>query len=153
MPAVPPAVPTRRTVPIPVWIACGIWVLSAIIFIVFSLLTLGQQNQILDTVRRQHPAGIAPSQYGTYVHTVIVTSVVVGVLFGLLYLGFAWFVFAGKNWARIAVTIFTLIGVAYDLYAGASSANYVGLLIGVVAVVLVYLPMTREHFAVRRAEI
>jgi hypothetical protein len=140
-----PATP-RRKVPVPVWIACAIEVVSALIFIVFSLLTLGQQDKILDAVRQQHPQGIDPSQYPSYVHTVVLVTVIIGVVFGLLYILFAWFMVVGRNWARIALTVFTVIGVAYDLYAGGSSANYLGLLIGVAAVVLVYLPASRAHF-------
>jgi hypothetical protein len=132
--------------PSPVRIAFWVWVVSAVVSALFPVLLVFLRQQIIDTLRAQRPVNLAPDQYDDYVQRLITVYLITGVLFGLLYLLLAWQVRAGRNWARLAVTAFTVLGALYDLYAGSTPTTYIGLLIGAVAVVLVYLPGARGHF-------
>lgn len=65
-------------------------------------------------------------------------------------LGYLWLAFrlkAGRNWARVVLTILTLVQVAYLLVDGATTIGYVSCAVAVVAVVLSYLPSANAYIA------
>lgn len=65
-------------------------------------------------------------------------------------LGYLWLAFklkAGRNWARVLLTVLTLVHVAYLVAEGATTMGYVTCAVAVLAVVLSYLPSANAYIA------
>jgi len=65
-------------------------------------------------------------------------------------LGYLWLAFklkAGRNWARVVLTILTLVQVAYLVVEGGTTIGYVSCAVAVLAVVLSYLPSANAYVA------
>ncbi len=145
-----PEQPTSLRPPVPVLVAFWIWIAGAVLSLVFAVITVREKAAIVDALTRAKPPNIAPSQYGEYANVLITTTIVTLVLFAALYVFFAYKVRAGRNWARITITVLVIIGAAYDAYTGTLLSSGVGLLISLVAVILVYLPSASAYFAAHR---
>jgi cation transport ATPase len=136
--------------PVPVRVAFWIWVASAVLSLVSAVLTPREKGEIINALTTAKPQGITPAQYGQYANTLITVSIVTLVLFAALYVFFAYKVRAGKNWARMTLTVLMVIGVAYDAYTGTLLSSGIGLLISAVAVILVYFPSASAFFAAHK---
>ncbi len=141
----PPAESLRP--PVPVQVAFWIWIASAVLVLVRAVLVFGQKNEIISELRTQKPAGLSPSEYPQAAQTLIEVQVAVFVLAALFYVFFAYKVRGGRNWARLTITVLTVIGVIYSAYTGLNWNVILSLLISVVAVVLVYLRPSADYFA------
>jgi hypothetical protein len=140
----------RLRPPVPVRVAFWIWVVSAVLSLVSAVLTPREKGEIINALTTAKPQGITPAQYEQYANTLIIVSIVTLVLFAALYVFFAYKVRAGKNWARMTLTVLMVIGVAYDAYTGTLLSSGIGLLISAVAVILVYFPSASAFFAARK---
>ncbi len=101
----------------------------------------------------------------TLVNTVKIITVVVGVIFLGLYLLFAFKMRAGRNWARIVLTVLSALSIASASSSSAqvtvnntvyqSSSNqvssWIGALLAVIAIVLMFLPASNAYFAASKA--
>jgi hypothetical protein len=145
-----PERPEQLRAPLPVQVAFWIWVASAVLSLVLAVLTPQQKSDIINALNNAKPAGIAPNQYEQYANTLITVSIVTLVLFAALYVFFAYKVRAGRNWARMTLTVLMVLGVAYDAYTGTLLSSGIGLLISAVGVILVYFPSASAYFAANR---
>jgi hypothetical protein len=142
--------PEKSRPPVPVLVAFWIWIASAVLSLVSAVLTPREKSEIVNALNTNKPQGLPPSQYEQYANTLITVSIVTLVLFAALYVFFAYKVRAGRNWARLTLTVLMIIGVAYDAYTGTLLSSGIGLLISAVAVILVYLPPASAYFAAHR---
>lgn len=149
-PAQQPEQPGPVRPPVPVQVAFWIWVASAVLSLVSAVLTPREKGEIINALTTAKPQGITPAQYEQYANTLIIVSIVTLVLFAALYVFFAYKVRAGKNWARMTLTVLMVIGVAYDAYTGTLLSSGIGLLISAVAVILVYFPSASAFFAAHK---
>lgn len=145
-----PEQPAALRPPASVQVAFWIWIASAVLSLVFAVITPNQKSAIVDALTKAKPANIAPNQYEQYANVLIITTIVSLVLFAGLYVFFAYKVRSGRNWARMTLTVLMIIGVAYDAYTGTLLSSGIGLLISAFAVILVYLPSANAYFAARR---
>lgn len=145
-----PEQPSAVRPPAPVVVAFWIWIASAVLSLVFAVITPRQKSAIVDALTKAKPPNIAPNQYDQYATILITTTIVTLVIFAALYVFFAYKVRSGRNWARMTLTVLMIIGVAYDAYTGTLLSSGVGLLISALAVILVYLPSANAYFAARR---
>jgi hypothetical protein len=76
----------------------------------------------------------------------LVFVAIVGIVFAGLYLLFAFKARAGRNWARITLTVLTVLRVVV-LAIGFSLLSALSALVAVVAVVLLFLPASNQFFA------
>lgn len=136
--------------PASVEVAFWIWIVSAAVSLVFAVLAPRAKGNILDSLRRSKPPGLAPSQYEHTANVLITVLIVQLVVFALLYVFLAYQVRAGRNWARLILTVLLIIGVVYGLIQGSLLASGIGLLISAVAVILVYFPSASAFFAAHR---
>jgi hypothetical protein len=136
--------------PASVEVAFWIWIVSAVVSLVFAVLAPRAKDNILASLRQSRPPGIVPSQYDHTANVLITVLVVQLVVFALLYVFLAYKVRSGRNWARMTLTVLLIIGVVYGLFNGSLLSSGVGLLISAVAVVLVYLPSASAFFAAHR---
>ena len=74
-------------------------------------------------------------------------GIAVLVVLALLYLFLSFKLKAGRNWARIVLTIVTLLQVASLVATSGTPVNYVSTAISVLALVLSYLPPSNAYVA------
>jgi hypothetical protein len=80
-------------------------------------------------------------------------GVVIALAFAGLYVLFAFKARAGRNWARIALTVLTALGVLALVIGGFSVVGILSTVVSVVAVVLLFLPASNQHFAAQQARL
>jgi uncharacterized membrane protein YjgN (DUF898 family) len=99
------------------------------------------------------------------VNTAKVVTVVVGVIFLALYLLFAFKMRAGRNWARIVLTVLSALSIISAFSASASVnvnghvykssstqvSGWIGVVLAIVAIVLMYLSASNAYFAASKA--
>jgi len=133
---------------IPQLVNVSFWMLiaAAVIFVISLLTGLTQLDdpafrQAFDQQVKASNAGIT---YDDIKGVVAGTLVVFAIIGAALYLLVAFFVRKGKNWARILGTVFAALSVL-GLF-GIPSFATVGTVLGIVAIVLLYLPAAAPYF-------
>lgn len=120
---------------------------ATVISIVSGLLVLGQRDALADAVRRSNTK-LTAQQIDQAATVALVAAVVIAVLIALLYLFFAVKLRAGRNWARIVLTVLTALQVISLLAgSGGSWIGYLSCLAAVIGVVLSFLPESSAYFA------
>lgn len=129
-----------------------LWIAGAVLLVVSSLLVLTQREAALEEARRQPPTpGVTPEQLESAVTAVLVVLVIIGVVMAALMVLFAFKARAGRNWARITLTVLGAAVLLYHLF-GFSLVGLVIVLVVAAAVVTMYLPASKAYFdAVKRA--
>lgn len=161
LPTAPPlsgneVTPTRSAAPQPVRLAgIGIFLL-ALLNLVDIAVELGSKSRIVDQL---HKSGtqLTDTQVNTAATVSIAFSVVISVLFALLLVWLGVKVLAGRNWARITVTVLLGLGVLSGLYsltrsggAAALVLDLVTLVVSIAVLVLLWGPAAaRAHYAKR----
>ncbi|HEX4720871.1 MAG TPA: hypothetical protein VH333_00045 [Pseudonocardiaceae bacterium] len=125
---------------------------AAVIVLLGGLLTTGDKQAILDQLRTANTSNLSESQLESLAGTAVVIAVVATVIIAGLYVLFAFKVRAGRNWARIVLTIVAVL----DLLAlvtgqGGAAVGYIGALAAIVGCVLSYLPSSAAYFAAVKA--
>lgn len=135
-----------------VQIAFWIWIAAAVLALVRVVLVLQQKNLVINQLRASPPKGLAPSQYSQYAQELIDVQVLLFVLAAIFFVFFAYKVRGGRNWARLTITVITVLGVISTAYAGLNPQTAISLVISVVPVVLVNLPQSMAYFAARKRQ-
>ncbi|MFD7655826.1 hypothetical protein ACFV4N_17775 [Actinosynnema sp. NPDC059797] len=125
------------------------FLVSAVSALAGGLVVLGMEEELADAVRRSSPGSTA-EQVDSAVTLGQALVLGTGALVALVYLWLAFKLKAGRNWARVTLTAFTVFQVA-SLAAtdGNTWVGYASAAVAVVALVLSYLPASNAHF--RRA--
>lgn len=142
-------------------IAFWCWIATVVVSVIGLFITLNSpiwEQAIAYGARQSNAANINVESLvnGLKIVTVVIALVLIGV-----YLLFAVKMYGGRNWARIVLTIFGVLGAlsaltptsrtvtvnsqVYDVNTGAW-ASYVTALLAVVAIVLMYLPQSNPYF-------
>jgi hypothetical protein len=134
---------------VPQLVNISFWLLiaSAVIFVISLLTGLTQLDDPVfrRTFEDQMAAGGASGVTYDDIKGVIAGTLVVFAIIGVaLYLLVAFFVRKGKNWARILGTVFAALSV-FGLFGPPSFAT-IGTLLGIAAIVLLYLPAAAPYF-------
>lgn len=134
---------------IPQLVNISFWLLiaSAVIFVISLLTGLTQLDDPVfrQTFEDQMAAGGATGVTYDDIKGVIAGTLVVFAIIGVaLYLLVAFFVRKGKNWARILGTVFAALSI-FGLFGPPSFAT-IGTLLGIAAIVLLYLPASAPYF-------
>lgn len=135
--------------PTPVQVSFWLWVATAVVSVIGALLGFTQRDAALATVRGANTANLSEAQLEAAVTFGLVLAAVFLIVFAGLYLLFAFKARAGRNWARIVLTVLTVIDVLvlainFSLVSGLST------LVAVVAVVLLFLPASSQFYAASR---
>ena len=133
---------------IPQLVNISFWMLiaAAVIFVISLLTGLTQLDdpafrQAFDQQVKANNAGIT---YDDIKGVIAGTLVVFAIIGAGLYLLVAFFVRKGKNWARILGTVFAALSI-FGLF-GVPSFATVGTVLGIAAIVLLYLPAAAPYF-------
>ncbi|MDU0294184.1 hypothetical protein [Saccharothrix longispora] len=111
-----------------------------------GLLLLGARQEALDAVRSGSPS---TSQEEAEFATTVALGVAVGIalLVALVYLWLSFKLKAGRNRARVVLTLFTLVQAASLIAGQGNVVGYVSVAAAAVAVVLAYLPASNAYVA------
>lgn len=141
-----------------------IWVLGAIVSVVTVVLLFNNADwdRVVTEAIRQNPNGLNGITPQQVVNTLRGVFIGVFVVFAVLYLFFAYMMWGGRNWARIVLTVLGALGVLGSLgslnasnsftFNGTTytttttSYNWIGGVLTIVAIVLMYLPAANAYF-------
>lgn len=148
-PAAPPAMDVpRQTYTPPTEIQAAFWayIVAALVGVIGALMLFGARQQLLDAARTSSPT-LTEDQLNSVVSITIGSIVVVGLIFAALYVLFAFKLRAGRNWARIVLTIVAVLALLSLLIGGAGSSvlRLVGDLAAIVGAVLSYMPNSNAY--------
>lgn len=138
-------VPNSATRPVTVTAAFWLWVVSAVVGVIGAIVafaTIGNNPQIQQLEQTEAAA----------VTTGVTIAAVLFLVFAALRVLFAWFMYKGRNWARIVLTILaalSIIGVLLSL-GTATILEWVTMLLVLVALVLMWVPQSNAYFAASR---
>jgi hypothetical protein len=112
---------------------------------------LGARQELADALRTSNQTSATPmteEQIRNAAFLGQALAVGVAVLVALFYLWLAFKLKAGRNWARVVLTLVTLLQVASQFVTqGNSAVSYASCAIAVVALVLSYLPPSNAYIA------
>lgn len=138
-----PAVPEPKEVRLSFFL----WLAGALLLVVSSVLVLTQRGTALEEARRaqNQTPGVTTEQLESAVTAVLVFLVIIGVVLAALMAFFAVKARAGRNWARITLTILGVVVFLYHLI-GFSLIGVLIMLVVAAAVVTLYLPASKAYF-------
>jgi hypothetical protein len=150
--APPPMEGETRTITPPTEITVAFWcyIVAAVVTVVGGLMVLGARQQIMDAVRSAGNGGnLTPQQLDAAANLAIGLAVVLSLVFAGLYVLFAFKLRAGRNWARIVLTIVAVLELLSLVTSngGGSALRYIGDLAAIIGAVLSYLPNSNAYFA------
>lgn len=125
---------------------------GAVVVLLGGLLAIGEKQTILDALRTANTTNATEAQLEAAANLVVIVAVVISVVLTGLYVLFAYKLKAGRNWARIVLTVLavlTLINLVST--RGGSAVGYIGELAVIVGCVLSYLPNSSGYFAAIKA--
>lgn len=124
---------------------------STVVALATGALLLGSRQEFADALRASNQkSGTAMTEEQLQQATVVAQAFAIGVVLviALVYLWLSFKLKAGRNWARVVLTVFTLLQVASLLFTqGNTTTGYVSCAIAVVALVLSYLPASNVYIA------
>ena len=141
-----------------------IYLIAAVLAVIGAILTL------TSNVWTQAIADSGANTSGVNVHTLVNTLKIVSVIFALifiaLYLFFAFKMRAGRNWARIVLTVLSALSVisAFSTTTTSVTVNghvykstttqltgWIGVVLSILAIVLMFLPASNAYFTASKA--
>ncbi|MGW7536763.1 hypothetical protein [Amycolatopsis sp. NPDC054798] len=121
---------------------------AAAVFLFFS------RDAVADAMRRanaQNATRLTDAQIDQAVTIGVVAGAVLAIAFSLLHLLFAFKLRAGRNWARIVLTVLTALQVVSLLAGRTTVVGYVSAAFAVLGVVLSFLPEASQYIAAAKA--
>ncbi len=127
------------------------FLVSTVSAIAGGLLVLSARDEIAAALRRANPT-LTQDRLDRLTLLAQAVPVAIAAVIALVYLWLSFKLKAGRNWARVTLTVFTLLQAASLLTTEPSWAAYLSCGVAVVATVLSYLSPSNRYFAgVRRA--
>lgn len=126
------------------------FIASTVIGLVGGLLIFGNHDSIADALRnsnRQSGRGLTDTQIDQAVNIAMVTAVVIAVIIAALYLLFAFKLRAGRNWARIVLTVLTALQLISLLVGQNTIVGFVAVVAAIVGVVLSFMTPSNAYFS------
>jgi hypothetical protein len=122
--------------------------------LVAVFLLAGSRGQLVDTLRQSDTGKAMTEEQVQNSATVgLAVAITIATVIALVHLWLAFKLKAGRNWARVVLTVATLFQLAsIAATQGNTAVGYAGCAIAVVAVVLSFLPASNAYLAdVKRA--
>lgn len=137
--------------PLQVRVSFWILIVSAALRFLIAVLLVVSWNRLIDNALAQIPVGTTPAQLRSEMHTYLIANLALDLVFGGLYVLFAYMVRAGRNWARLTITAIVVVFGLYDLLEGSDLITVASVLVELVAIGLLYVPASREYFSTMKA--
>lgn len=141
---------SRRKAPAPVTLAFIFYLLSALMALagVALLFTTSGKRTLRNDLAS---SATSTTSVDNLVNSTRIIAVVIAVVVIVLYLFFAVKMRAGRNWARIVLTVLTVLSIISSFSGNLSSARnwstWVGIILPVLAIILMFLPQSSAYFA------
>ena len=145
-----PAPPRPGTVEGAFWA----FIAAPVIGLIGGLLIFGNRDKIATTMRdanRQRGGNLTDAQIDQAVNVTMITAVVIAVVIAGLYLLFAFKLRAGRNWARIVLTVLAALQLLSVLTGQSTIGGYLAVLAAVVGVVLSFTGPSNAYFAAAKS--
>jgi ABC-type transport system involved in cytochrome bd biosynthesis fused ATPase/permease subunit len=126
------------------------YLVAAIAWLIGGLLVIGNKQQIADALRSANNQGgaLTESQIDTAANVGVILVVVVAVVISSLYALFAFKLKAGRNWARIVLTVLAALAlISLLLGTGGNFVSYIGQFAAILAAVLSFMPGSNAYIA------
>jgi hypothetical protein len=143
--------PTTPEPPGPVRASFWTLIASAVIRVIFAIITIASWNAFVNEAVQHLPAHTTAEQMRGYAHTVLTENIIVDLVFGGLWVLFAYLIRNGRNWARLTLTVIVVVFGIFDILNGTDLYTLISVLIELVAVGMLYLPASREYYAATKA--
>ncbi|WP_037368281.1 hypothetical protein [Amycolatopsis orientalis] len=145
-----------ETPPRPAAITGAFWafVAATLVGLVGAVFLFFARDALTDAMRRangQNAARLTDAQIDQAVTIGIAVGAVIAVAIALLRLLFAFKLRAGRNWARIVLTVLTALQVVSLLAGQGTVIGYVSTALAVLGVVLSFLPEANQYVAAAKA--
>ncbi|WP_367134603.1 hypothetical protein [Saccharothrix sp. HUAS TT1] len=143
-----PVGPAPKQLQISFWL----WIAGAALLVLSSVLILTEREEAIKAARDAGGTqGLTEEQFVTTVTATLAVLVTIGVVLAALMAFFAFKARAGRNWARVSLTVLGALIFLFQMLA----VSQLGLLIMLAvaaAVVTLYLPASKQYFdSVKRA--
>ncbi|WP_326837055.1 hypothetical protein VSH64_19470 [Amycolatopsis rhabdoformis] len=134
--------------------AFWLYLVSTLVAIVGAVVLVANKQTIADAVRTAGQGKLTDAQIQQTTTVGLWVAVAVAVVIALIYLWLAVKLKAGRNWARIVLTILTLLQIV-SLIAGRGGTllGYLSAGAAVVGLVLAYLPPSNAYLSASRASV
>ncbi|WP_409181608.1 hypothetical protein F9C11_34815 [Amycolatopsis sp. VS8301801F10] len=126
------------------------FVAATAVGVVAAVLLLFSKDALVDAARRangQNAQQLTDAQIDQAATIAITMGVAIALVVALLHLLFAFKLRAGRNWARIVLTVLTALQVLSLLFGQGTVIGYASAVCGVVGVVLSFLPESSRYIA------
>jgi hypothetical protein len=142
------------TVEPPTPVVASFWMLlaSAAVWLLLAVTSVVTWNSAVSTLLQQpRPANTTRSQALGTIHEYLGVNLALDVVVAVLYALFAFMVRAGRNWARLTITGIVGLFAIFGILNGANLYSLIVVLLGLVAVGLLYLKQAKEFFTAVKA--
>ncbi|WIX75046.1 hypothetical protein QRX50_26220 [Amycolatopsis carbonis] len=131
--------------------AFWLYLVSTVVAIAGAVVLVADKQTIVDAIRTAGRGQLTDPQIQQAANVGLWVAVAVAVVIALIYLWLAFKLKAGRNWARITLTILTLLQIV-SLVAGRGGTvlGYLSAGAAVVALVLAFLPPSNAYLSASR---
>jgi hypothetical protein len=152
----PPSTTVESTAPLqpPTLVVASFWMLlvSAAVWFLIAVSSVVSWNSEVNTLLQQpRPANTTLAQALGTIHEYLIVNLALDGVVALLYLLFAFMVRSGRNWARLTITGIVALFAVFGVLNGTNLYSLIIVLIGLVAVGLLYPRRAKEYFAAVKA--
>jgi len=141
-------IPTRQTSPPGTILLSFFGFLAATVTTIAGAIFLATSGQALQDELRRRDASLSESELDTAVTFAQGVGLAVAAIVVLGYLWLAFKLKAGRNWARVVLTVLTLLQVGFVFVGGTADVlSYVSCAVAVIAMVASYLPASNDYIA------
>jgi hypothetical protein len=133
--------------------AFGCWLASVAIGVITAVVALTERQTLIATMKdAAAKAGntMSDAQLNSAATVAIGFLVGASIVFAALYLWLAFKLRAGRNWARVTLTVLAVLHLGTLFAQGSTTWSYVDTVIQVVAVVLSFLPPSNAYVTARK---
>jgi hypothetical protein len=138
----------------PTQVVVSFWMLiasAALWFLIAVSFAVTWNSEVKALLQQPRPAGIPPSQALSTIHEYLIFNLARDVVIAVLYLLSAFMVRSGRNWARLTITGIVGLFVIFGILNGANLFILIIVVVGLVAVGLLYTRPAKEYFAAVKA--
>lgn len=138
------------------WLAVGVG-LSILLLVGLPVLMLVRRDELVASIERETSGTLSPEWMGWVVVFTVAYAIVLHLLDVILLLWLTPKVLRGRQWARIALTVYLVVATAGSLYSASKGGMYLAVviptdLLHVLMVMLLWAPPgVRRFFAAHRA--
>lgn len=141
-------IPTRQTSPPGTIILSFFGFLAATVITIAGAIVLAMSGQALEDELRSRDASLNESELDAAVTLAQGAGLAVAAIIVLGYLWLAFKLKAGRNWARVVLTVLTLLQAGFLFVGGTADVlSYVSCAVAVLAMVASYLPASNNYIA------